>query len=216
MQTAMSSSVIVPRASVQSRTVSKNAAVRSRFMGKGVVGLFPQAKLAPAARASVVVKAEDKASVIQPLNGDPFVGMLETPVTSAPVVSGFLSNLPAYRTGVSPVVRGVEVGLAHGFFLAGPFIKLGPLRATDAAEVAGCLSGAGLVVILTLCLSIYGASTFQSEETLGKKTLTGRELAPDALQTAEGWNGFSSGWLVGGLSGVAWAYLLTQTLPYYS
>lgn len=35
-------------------------------------------------------------------------------------------------------------------------------------------------------------------------------------QTAEGWQKFAAGWLVGGLSGVAWAYILTQTLPYYS
>lgn len=62
--------------------------------------------------------------VIQPLNGDPFIGMLETPVTSAPIVANFLSNLPIYRTGVSPVLRGVEIGLAHGFLLAGPFIKV--------------------------------------------------------------------------------------------
>jgi hypothetical protein len=38
-------------------------------------------------------------------------------VTSAPIVAGYLSNLPAYRTGVSPLLRGVEIGLAHGFFL---------------------------------------------------------------------------------------------------
>lgn len=63
--------------------------------------------------------------VIQPVNGDPFVGMLETPVTSSPLVASFLSNLPAYRTGVSPVLRGVEIGLAHGFLLVGPFIKVG-------------------------------------------------------------------------------------------
>lgn len=62
--------------------------------------------------------------VIQPLNGDPFIGMLETPVTSAPIVANYLSNLPAYRTGVSPLLRGVEIGLAHGFFLPGPFIKV--------------------------------------------------------------------------------------------
>jgi photosystem I subunit 11 len=62
---------------------------------------------------------------IQPVNGDPFVGMLETPVTSNPEVVNFLSNLPAYRTGVSPLLRGVEVGLAHGFLLPGPFIKVG-------------------------------------------------------------------------------------------
>jgi hypothetical protein len=62
--------------------------------------------------------------VIQPINGDPFVGMLETPVTSAPIVANYLSNLPAYRTGVSPLLRGVEIGLAHGYWLPGPFIKV--------------------------------------------------------------------------------------------
>ena len=36
-----------------------------------------------------------------------------------------------------------------------------------------------------------------------------------ALQTSAGWQKFAAGWLVGGLSGVAWAYILTQTLPYY-
>ena len=31
---------------------------------------------------------------------------------------------PAARsTGVSPLLRGVEIGLAHGFLLVGPFIK---------------------------------------------------------------------------------------------
>lgn len=63
--------------------------------------------------------------VIQPLNGDPFIGMLETPVTSAPIVANYLSNLPVYRRGVSPLLRGVEIGLAHGFLLCGPFIKVG-------------------------------------------------------------------------------------------
>jgi photosystem I subunit 11 len=158
----------------------------------------------------------DKAQVIKPINGDPFIGMLETPVTSAPIVSNFLSNLPAYRTGVSPLLRGVEVGLAHGFFVAGPFIKLGPLRASDAAEVAGCLSGAGLILILTACLSIYGATAFQRDDVVGVKTLSGRAINRDPLQTSDGWASFTSGWLVGGLSGVAWCYILTQVLPYYS
>jgi photosystem I subunit 11 len=34
--------------------------------------------------------------------------------------------------------------------------------------------------------------------------------------TRRRWANFTSGWVVGGLSGVAWAYLLTQLLPYYS
>merc|ERR1712188_329996 len=99
--------------------------------------------------------AQKKAQIIQPLNGDPFIGMLETPVTSAPIVANYLSSLPAYRTGVAPLLRGVEIGLAHGFFLPGPFIKLGPLRSIEGtAEVAGCLSAAGLIIILTACLSM--------------------------------------------------------------
>jgi len=235
--------------------------------------------------------------VIQPLNGDPFVSMLETPVTSSPLVVSYLSNLPAYRTGVSPLLRGVEIGLAHGFFLPGPFIKvrrvvvswwrwrgvgggvgvwvvqgrplndergaasalasksfssrcigrgdhcrvfcsrprsspahsssgvslpslpgsppttsslhhqpaaeqrapnappsphhptpqLGPLRAVEGtAEIAGCLSAAGLVGILALCLTLYGAASFQTKAPLGVKTLSGRAIERDSLQSGEG------------------------------
>lgn len=165
-----------------------------------------------------MVRAEQaKFQVIQPLNGDPFVGMLETPVTSAPIVANFLSNLPAYRTGVAPILRGTEIGLAHGFLLAGPFIKLGPLRNVEGvAEIAGCMSAAGLVLILALCLSIYGSATFQgSSPAVGVKTLSGRSVARDPLQTADGWSGFAAGFTVGGLSGVGWAYVCTQILPYY-
>merc|ERR1719378_1355169 len=146
-----------------------------------------------------------KAQLIKPLNNDPFIGMLETPLTSAPIVVNYLSNLPAYRTGVSPLLRGVEIGLAHGFFLPGPFIKLGPLRGATGgtAESVGCISAAVLVIILASCLSIYGAASFNSKSVIGIKTLSGRKIARDELQTAAGWSKFSSGWVVGGLSGVA-------------
>ena len=78
------------------------------------------------------------------------------------------------------------------------------------------LSGAGLVIILTACLSIYGATAFQTPDVVGVKTLSGRDIARDPVQSEEGWAKFTSGWLVGGLSGVAWSYFLTQVLPYYS
>merc|ERR1712113_371465 len=142
---------------------------------------------------------------------------VETPVTTAPIVVNYLSNLPAYRTGVSPLLRGVEIGLAHGFFIPGPFIKLGPLRAVEGtAEIAGCVSAAGLVVILAAALSIYGAASFQRKEVIGVKTLSGREITRDELQTSSGWEEFTSGWVVGGLSGVAYCYLCTQFLPLYT
>lgn len=68
---------------------------------------------------------------------------------------------------------------------AGPFIKLGPLRnvGQGVAERAGCLSAAGLVVILTVALTLYGATAFQVDQVpMGVKTLSGRELQKDSLQ----------------------------------
>jgi photosystem I subunit 11 len=169
------------------------------------------------AKNPVVTRVQKKLQVIKPLNGDPFIGMLETPVTSAPIVVNYLSNLPANRIGITPLQRGVEIGLAHGFFIPGPFIKLGPLRGVEGtAEIAGCLAAAGLVVILAACLSIYGAASFQRKEVVGIKTLSGREISRDQLQTSEGWDNFASGWVFGGLSGVAYCYLCTQNFPYYS
>lgn len=61
----------------------------------------------------------------------------------------------------------------------GPFIKLGPLRNVDGvAEIAGTASAAGLVLILTACLTIYGAAKFQQPKSeIGVKTLSGACLA---------------------------------------
>ena len=51
------------------------------------------------------------------------------------------------------------------------------------AERAGCLSAAGLVVILTVALTIYGAAALPGGATPpGGKTLPRRELQRDPLQ----------------------------------
>jgi hypothetical protein len=42
----------------------------------------------------------------------------------------------------------------------GPFVKLGPLRDSDIALFAGFLSTIGLIIILTLALTIYGVASF--------------------------------------------------------
>lgn len=109
-------------------------------------------------------------------------------------------------------------GLVHGFLLPGPFIKLGPLRTLEQGDALGCVAAAGLVVILTACLSIYGLATYQSdrlEPKVGVKTLSGRSIEKDPLYSAKGWAEFTSGFAVGGLSGVLWCFILTQTLPFY-
>ncbi len=65
--------------------------------------------------------------------------------------------------------------------------QLGPLRnVPEVAEIAGSLSAAGLVLILALCLSIYGSAQFQSTPTLGVKTLSGRSVARDPLFSSDG------------------------------
>lgn len=138
---------------------------------------------------------------IQPYNNDPFVGNLSTPISTSSFTKGFISNLPAYRRGLSPILRGLEIGMAHGYFLIGPFDKLGPLRNTDAALLAGFLSTVGLVIILTTCLTMYGNVSFDKND------------SKDILQTNKGWSQFTGGFLVGAIGGSGFAYLLLTVFP---
>ncbi|KAJ7289935.1 hypothetical protein O6H91_12G056500 [Diphasiastrum complanatum] len=201
------------------RQIPKYNASRNAFFGKAP-GLCSQVSAYKTAstRQFTVKAMTEKFQVIEPLNGDPFVGGLETPVTSSPLIAWYLSNLPAYRTAVSPLLRGVEVGLAHGFLLVGPFVKAGPLRNTEVAGAAGSLGAAGLIVILSVALTIYGIAQFKegAPSIAPSLTLTGRKKVADKLQTAEGWASFAGGFFFGGLSGVAWAYylLFVLQLPY--
>jgi photosystem I subunit 11 len=139
---------------------------------------------------------------IKPYNDDPFVGNLATPISTSSFTRSFLSNLPAYRIGLSPLLRGLEIGMAHGYFLIGPFYKLGPLRASDVALLSGLFSSVGLIVILATCLAIYGVVSF--EETENK----------DLLQSSQGWKQFTSGWLVGSIGGVVFAYTLISNIAF--
>nr|YP_009509255.1 photosystem I reaction center subunit XI [Gracilaria vermiculophylla]AXI96905.1 photosystem I reaction center subunit XI [Gracilaria vermiculophylla]QXU75115.1 photosystem I reaction center subunit XI [Gracilaria vermiculophylla]WDZ67991.1 photosystem I reaction center subunit XI [Gracilaria vermiculophylla] len=138
---------------------------------------------------------------IQSYNNDPFVGNLSTPVSTSTFTKGLLGNLPAYRRGLSPLLRGLEIGMAHGYFLVGPFDKLGPLRNTDVALLSGFLSAVGLIIILTVCLSMYGNVTFDKND------------SKDLLQTTEGWGQFTAGFLVGAVGGSGFAYLLLANIP---
>jgi len=122
------------------------------------------------------------ANFIKPYNDDPFVGHLATPITSSSLTRALLKNLPAYRFGLTPLLRGLEIGLAHGYFLIGPFAKLGPLRNSDIGLLAGFLSTVGLILILTLGLTIYGAASFGQDKSSGNE-----------LQTKKSWDQFKGG-----------------------
>jgi|TARA_B110001450_G_C17411158_1_gene395823 photosystem I subunit 11 len=144
------------------------------------------------------------ANFIKPYNDDPFVGHLSTPITSSAVTKTILGNLPAYRPGLNPLLRGLEIGLAHGYFLIGPFTKLGPLRNTDVALLAGFLSTLGLIIIATLGLTIYGYATFQDND------------AKDELQSRTGWDQFKGGFLVGAFGGSGFAYICLLSIPTFT
>ena len=83
---------------------------------------------------------------VKPYNNDPFVGNLSTPVTTSTATKLYLGNLPIYRKGLSPLLRGLEIGMAHGYFLIGPFYILGPLRNSPNALLVGLFSAFGLIL----------------------------------------------------------------------
>lgn len=135
--------------------------------------------------------------------GDPQTGNLATPINSSPFTKALINNLPAYRSGLSAQRRGLEIGMAHGYLIYGPFTLLGPYRNSDVADMAGLIFSVGLVVILTICLSIYAGSKPNGPIS----TLT-TPKAPAELSTPEGWNEFASSFLIGGVGGAAVAFLL--------
>jgi photosystem I subunit XI len=135
--------------------------------------------------------------LIKPYNGDPFTGHLSTPISDSGFTRAFIGNLPAYRKGLSPILRGLEVGMAHGYFLIGPWVKLGPLRDSDSAALGGLISGIALIMLATACLSAYGIVSFQKEN-----------AKADTLHTAEGWSQFTAGFFVGATGGAFVAFFL--------
>lgn len=138
--------------------------------------------------------------------GDPQVGNLATPLNSSDMSTSFIRNLPAYRDGLSANRRGLEIGMAHGYFLYGPFLVLGPLRGTEINELAGLLAAVGMVAILTVALSLYASA-------MGGKpvaTVTTPDI-PDDLGTKAGWSDFATGFFIGGCGGAFFAYFLCST-----
>jgi len=144
--------------------------------------------------------------VVSPYAGDIFVGHLSTPITTSSVTRSFLSLLPAYKVGLSPLLRGINIGFVHGYFLLGPFAKLGPLRDSQAANFIGFVSTISLIIILTTGLLIYGLASFsESKDAIVEKD------SVDFLNS-KGWRQFTSGFIVGGFGGTSIAYVLLKFL----
>ena len=141
---------------------------------------------------------------VKPYNNDPFVGNLSTPVTTSTATKLYLGNLPIYRKGLSPILRGLEIGMAHGYFLVGPFYILGPLRNSSNALLVGFLAALGLILILTIGLTIYGLASFQDT------------AKSDLLESSSGWRKFTGGFCIGAFGGAFVAYVLLLNISYFS
>jgi photosystem I subunit 11 len=153
-----------------------------------------------------VSPADKSFDVVAPFQGDPFVGHLSTPITTSNLTKKYLSLLPAYKSGLSPLLRGINIGFVHGYFLLGPFTKLGPLRNSEVANFIGFVSTLSLIVIMTACLLMYGYVTFsQSKKIIGEE----KKSAVDFLNPI-GWRQFSSGFILGGFGGSGIAYILLK------
>jgi photosystem I subunit 11 len=139
--------------------------------------------------------------VVEPYNGDPFVGHLATPISASGFTKALINNLPAYRKGLSPIGRGLEIGLAHGYFLVGPEVLFGTNR-DFAGEpyLAALLTAICLVLLGTIGLNAHGLVSLKSVADSPDRT--------DAIKTSEGWSEFASGFFIGGMGSAFMAYFL--------
>lgn len=155
-----------------------------------------------------VSQADKTFDVIAPFQGDPFVGHLSTPITTSNLTKTYLSLLPAYKSGLSPLLRGINIGFVHGYFLLGPFTKLGPLRDSQVANFVGFVSTISLIVIMTACLLMYGYVTFSQSKKSNENSSIIDFLTPI------GWRQFSSGFILGGFGGAGIAYIILKLVNF--
>ncbi|BAC90177.1 photosystem I reaction center subunit XI [Gloeobacter violaceus] len=131
---------------------------------------------------------------------DPQEGTLLTPVNNSTAIRWFIDNLPINRVGMDEFTRGLEIGMAHGYWLIGPFALLGPLRNTELGLVAGLVSTIGLLLISTIGLSGYASLVEDVPTEFDRK----------------GWSRLAGGFLVGGVGGAIFAFAILQFFPLVS
>merc|ERR1719284_1953780 len=128
---------------------------------------------------------------------EPFAGdQCQTPVTQGLFAKQYVANMAFYREGLKPWQRGLEIGMAHGYFLIGPFVSLGPLRNTPEAATVGLLCGAAVVGLVSVGGLLFGATI--------KPTRFDRKGDPPAsgFQEMINWHA------LGGIGGAGFAHAL--------
>jgi photosystem I subunit XI len=156
-----------------------------------------------------IMSYPDNTDWVKPFNGDPFTGNLSTPINDSPLVNAFIRNLPAYRPGLTPFMRGLEIGMAHGYFLIGPEIVVGPLRETaHGANLSGLITAIYIAASACLGISLFALTTFQGNPKGAYNTFSRDQLRP--LKTKEEWFQLNGGVFLGAMGGAVFAYLLLE------
>merc|ERR1711988_378738 len=107
------------------------------------------------------------------------------------------ANMAFYRDGLKPWQRGIEIGMAHGYFIIGPFTSLGPLRNTPEAATVGLL--AGIACIAAASLGGLGFSTVMKPSL---PWIDGDKKPGEGFTELVNWH------LVGGIGGAGFAHAL--------
>jgi len=128
---------------------------------------------------------------------EPFAGdQVQILVRDSGFSKQFLDNLAFYRQGLKPWQRGFEIGLAHGYFIIGPFVSLGPLRNTPEAATIGLLAGVATIYAATIGGLILGTTV--------KPTIFDKP----GQQPGEGYQEMIRWHAIGGTGGAAFAHIL--------
>ena len=85
--------------------------------------------------------AGEKAQVIKPINGDPFIGMLETPVTSAPVAAQTFAPTSAPVTAAPVQFTSAPVAApTPSFLIVGTGVVLGDASSGVIINATNCIT----------------------------------------------------------------------------
>merc|ERR1712146_84865 len=127
----------------------------------------------------------------------PFAGdQVQTLIENGGFGKQFLANMAFYRDGLKPWQRGLEIGMAHGYFLIGPFTSLGPLRNTPEAATVGLLCGCAIVGLVSIGGLIFGS------------TIKPTRFDKEGDKPAAGFIEMINWHAVGGLGGAGFAHAL--------
>ncbi|NJL62422.1 MAG: photosystem I reaction center protein subunit XI [Methylacidiphilales bacterium] len=150
-----------------------------------------------------------ESDIIKPYKGDPWLGNLSTPINDSPLAKAFINNLPAYRKGLTPFMRGLEIGMAHGYLLVGPEVVVGPLReSSHGANLSGLITAIYIAVSACLGISIFAITTFQGNPRGAYNSYSHDQLRP--LRSREEWSQLNGGIFLGAMGGAIFAYFLLE------